>query len=170
MKHLIVAVILALSLAACGSEPAAESKPGNVTTSPSPSPAERKAKTATDVAEVIKAEVSEIEKIVTITEDNDPNELIGRPNGYIDGAVMFDPRAEPYDDELGVDQGATLELWPDADSASTRSEYILGIQKESGGMLGSEYHYKSEGFLLRVSGELKPSEAAAYESAFESAF
>ena len=47
---------------------------------------------------------------MTITEDNDPNDLIGRPSGYTDAAVVYDSEAECT--ELGVDCGATIEIWP----------------------------------------------------------
>lgn len=165
MKRLIVAAVLTLSVAACG----AEEEPS---ASPSPSASaeavvEEKAATATEMAEAIKAKVPEVGKVVTITEDNDPNGKIGRPDGYVDGAVMFDSRAEPVDAELGVDQGATLEVWPDEKAATERAEFIQSTLDEADGLLGSEYHYQSGAMLLRVSGSLKPSEAAAYAAAWE---
>jgi hypothetical protein len=38
----------------------------------------------------LQAVVPSVRKVVTITEDNDPNCLIGRPNGYTDAAVIYD--------------------------------------------------------------------------------
>jgi hypothetical protein len=103
---------------------------------------------------------------VTITEDNDPNDLIGRPTGYIDAAVLYDSNLTC--DELGVGCGATLEIWPDAMAAQARSDYIQGILTESP-VLGTEYNYLSGHALLRVTGDIKPSLAAEYEAAFLSA-
>lgn len=163
MKRLLVVATLALSLAACSAE-------GEPSGSPSTEAvAEDKATTATEVAEAIKADVPEVGKVVTITEDNDPNDKIGRPNGYTDGAVLFDKRAEPTDSEPTIDQGASLTVWPDDASAKAWSEHIQSLLEEAGGLIGSEYHYQSGGMLLRVTGVLKPSEAKAYEDAFKAA-
>lgn len=126
-------------------------------------------KSATEVAEAIKTAVPEVTRLVTVDEDNDPNNLVGRPGGYIDGAILFDPRAEAYDDQLGVDQGAFLEVWPDAEAATGRAKYIQDTLQQVRG-LGTEYHYQHEGYLLRVNGRIKPSQALAYEEAFRAQF
>lgn len=180
-----VTVAVVLTLSACGSgettSPSAgagassEATPTQTTQSPTTETQTAEApapqpKNATEIGEAIKAEIPEISTVTTITEDNDPNDKIGRPGGYVDGAVMFDSRAEPFDEEPGVDQGAFLEVWPDEDAATERSEFIQGALKEADGVLGSEYHYQHEGFLLRVTGVIKPSEAEAYEAVFTAQF
>lgn len=114
---------------------------------------------ASDRATGIKTSVSAVTKTVTLTEDSDPNELLGRPNGYEAATVLYDSRAEC--DELGVDCGATLETWPNADAAQERADYI-----DSLGAIANEYDYVDGPYVLRVTGELKPSEAAEYEAAF----
>ncbi len=119
--------------------------------------------TAESVAQRIKAAVDVT--AVTITEDNDPNDLIGRPNGYVEAVVLKDHRTPC--EELGVECGATVEEWPNAAAAEERSSYIQSIQKESPA-LGSEYHYLDGAVLVRVWGDLKPSEAAEYEMAVKS--
>lgn len=176
MRAVAAATVAAvLTLSACGSgETTSPSQDSSSTRQPAvtqavePQPAEPT--TATEVAEAIKAEITEISKVVTITEDNDPNDKIGRPGGYVDGAVLFDSRAEPLDEDPGVDQGAFLEVWPDGAAASDRSEYIQTVLEEAGGVLGTEYHYLQDRFLLRVSGVIKPSQAEAYETAFNAQF
>lgn len=100
---------------------------------------------------------------VPITEDNDPNDLLGRPNGYIAATVLKDSRLADCGDDLGVDCGATVEEWPDAEAVKVRADFIAGLQKDSP-LLGSEYHYLDGPVLVRVSGELKPSEAEGYEA------
>lgn len=119
---------------------------------------------ATKVAESIKTSVESVGKVVTVTEDNDPNNKIGRPNGYVSAAVIYDEALDCGED-LGVDCGATVEVWSSADAAKERSEYIQGLQ-ESSPMLGSEYNYLDGATLLRVSGDVKPSVAKEYEAAF----
>lgn len=144
MKYVLTGVLL-LALAACGGESDA-SKEGD----------------ADSAVQRIEKQVAEVTEAIAITEDNDPNDLIGRPNGYESGVILRDERGEC--DELGVTCGAVLETWPDADAAQERSDYILGILEDSPA-LGSEYHYLDGATLLRVTGELTPSEAADYEAA-----
>lgn len=176
MRSLTAAVLAAaLALSACGSDEAASpsvdssasSEPTETQTTETPA---AEPKTATEIGDAIKAEIPEISKVLTITEDNDPNDKIGRPGGYVDGAVLFDSRAEPTDEEPGVDQGAFLEVWPDEAASTDRSEFIQDALKGADGVLGTEYHYQHKGFLLRVTGEVKPSQAKAYETVFDAQF
>jgi hypothetical protein len=153
----LMAVLLVLAACACGgsSDDAASSEPSPAaSTSPG-------AESETPVASI--GELPTVTRAVEVTEDNDPNDLIGRPNGYEGATVFYDKRVAECS-ELGVSCGATLEIWPDGESAQRRAAYIQGILKESP-MLGSEYHYRDGALLLRVTGELKPSEASAYERA-----
>lgn len=107
----------------------------------------------------LEAGVTSVDKTVTITEDNDPNDKIGRDGGYVAGAVLYDSRTSC--DSLGVECGATIEEWPDADSAQERLDYIKSL-----GAIANEYGYRDGSLVLRVTGELKPSQAAEYEAAF----
>ncbi len=119
---------------------------------------------AADVASQIKSEVSDATETVEITEDNDPNDMIGRPNGYEAATALKDGRVDDCGDDLGVDCGATVEEWDDAEAAQDRSDYIQGLPEDSP-LLGSEYHYVVENVLVRVTGDLTPSEAEEYEAA-----
>jgi hypothetical protein len=107
--------------------------------------------------------VPTVTKIVQITEDNDPNDKIGRPNGYTGGAVLYDRNVSCT--ELGVDCGATIEIWPTAEGARARAAYIQGLLKGAPA-LGAEYDYLNGPALLRVAGDIKPSKAKAYGAAF----
>lgn len=100
---------------------------------------------------------------MTITEDNDPNNKIGRPGGYVSAATLYDSGASCS--SLGAECGATVEVWPDEAAAKQRSEFILAALKGANGVLGDEYHYQKGAVLLRVSGDLKPSAAKLYEAA-----
>jgi hypothetical protein len=108
-------------------------------------------------------DVPSVSKSVELTESTDPNDMLGRPNGYTAATVFYDKRATC--DEPGAECGATLETWPDSQGAKRRSEYILEILKAAPA-LGSEYHFLDDGRLLRVTGELTPTQSKAYESAF----
>lgn len=119
---------------------------------------------AMSLAGDIESRVDSVTKTVEITEDNDPNDDIGRPGKYTEAVSIYDERAE-CDSELDVTCGAKIEVWADEDAAQDRSDYIQGILEEAQ-ILGAEYHYIDGGVLLRVSGQLKPSEAEEYEAAF----
>ena len=102
-------------------------------------------------------------QVIQVTESNDPNNLIGRPNGYTGAAII--QAAGQECETLGVDCGATLEKWPSADTATSRAEYLQTIQKAAP-ILGSEWDYVKGDTILRVSGKLTPSEAKKYSDAF----
>ncbi|MGQ9407383.1 hypothetical protein [Mycolicibacterium gilvum] len=121
--------------------------------------------TAHSVAASIQATIPEAIELIEITEDNDPNNLIGRPNGYVAASALVDSRL-PRCDTPGADCGAMIEQWPDQRSAQERSDYIQSMLREMP-MLGQEWNTVKEGLLLRVDGDLRPSEAKAYEMAFE---
>ena len=118
--------------------------------------------TATAWAEAIKQPTTT--QVVTITEDNDPNESLGRPGKYTDAAVIYDSRVECTDGP-GYDCGAKIEIYPTQEAAQARSGYLTKIHEENP-ILGSEWDEVSGGVLLRVTGSLKPSEAQAYRDAF----
>ena len=103
-------------------------------------------------------------KLVAITENNDPNNLLGRPNGYTAAVVIYDQGGSCSGD-LGVDCGATVEQWPSGADANARKDYIQGILKKAP-LLGSEWDLVSGPILVRVSGKLKPSVEAVYSKAF----
>jgi len=176
MKPLVavVAVVLLAGCASAGAPGEAEqASPPPASASPTPSPTEIEAEepevalTATEVATQMQSQIPTVTQIVTIDETNDPNNLIGRPNGYVDGAGLYD-NTVPACPDLGVDCGATIEVWADADAAAARSAYIQEIQASSP-MFGSEYHFIVENYLLRVSGDILPSVAPQWEVAFTAA-
>jgi hypothetical protein len=169
--------VLALGTAGCGSGDRDASAPAptvTVTATPSASasasstPAQAELTTATAYARAINKQVGSVTKVTTLTETNDPNNLIGRPNGYVSAAVITDKQGDSSDPEPGVAYGATVEMFGTKAEASRRSAYIQGLLKDSP-MLGTEYDYTQGKVLLRVSGELRPSVAMKYQAAFEDA-
>ncbi len=119
--------------------------------------------TALGLAEQISSEVSSITAVIPLTEDTDTDDLLGRPNGYSAAVVLVDVGgadcAAP-----DVRCGATVEEWPDTESVQRRADYIQSIAEDVT-FLGSEYHYPVGNLLVRVSGELNPSQVALYEQA-----
>jgi serine/threonine-protein kinase len=123
--------------------------------------------TAQQAAETIKAAVPEVTSLITITEDNDQNNMIGRTSGYVAATVLVDSRITEGCDtgKPGIVCGAGVEQWPDEAAAQRRADYIKTMLS-SAPFLGSEYETVKGNLLLRVSGKLKPSAAQAYQAAF----
>jgi hypothetical protein len=74
---------------------------------------------------------------------NDPNRLLGRPNGYTSKIAFADSRISKTDTDGtqkdAIERGGSIEVFPDAELAMGRAEYIQGVLKNSG--LGAEYDY-----------------------------
>ena len=73
---------------------------------------------ASAIAGGIQSQVDSVTKTVEITEDNDPNDLIGRPGGYKQAVSIYDSRAT-CDSELDITCGAKVEVF--ATDAAARS-------------------------------------------------
>ena len=184
-----LAAVGALALAGCGGQgtgsggmtAAHATSRASVTPSPSasatPSPSPSTSKTpplsATsddphEVAVSLKDQIPEIGAVVKITEDNDANNLIGRPGQYDAATFMQDKRlpctAQDQYDDLSIDCGAKVERWASNKDAVARTADIQQKLKDYG--LGAEYDYVRGGLVLRISGDIKPSEAKKYTSAF----
>lgn len=125
--------------------------------------------TAQQAAEKIKAAVPEVTSLIAINEDNDPNNMIRRVNGYAAATVLVDLRITEgcETSKPGIVCGAGVEQWPDQAAAQKRADYLKTVLS-SMPMLGSEYQTIKGNLLLRVSGELKPSAAHVYQAAFTS--
>lgn len=120
------------------------------------------------MAESLKSQISEIATIVQVTEANDSNNLLGRPGKYDAASFMKDSRltcsASSLRD-LDTSCGAKIERWPSKADAQARADYIQNALKAMP-ILGTEYDYVRDNLLLRVAGDLKPTEAKQYETAF----
>jgi serine/threonine-protein kinase len=125
--------------------------------------------TAQGAAESIRAAIPNVTALIALTEQNDANNLIGRPNGYIAATVMVDSRISRTplctSTDAGVDCGATVEQWPDEGAAQKRAEYIQTV-RGSVPIVGQEWTTVQGTLILRVTGDLTPSDAEAYKAAF----
>jgi hypothetical protein len=165
----VAAAATLLGLTGCSG--AASSAPAvtvTVTVSPTATPTRTAPTNATAVADALKAAVPAVTKVVRITENNDPNDLIGRPTGYSSAAVLYDSRTK-CSDGLGADCGATVEGWSTAADARARAARIESILKGAPA-LGTEYDTVQGTYVLRVAGAIKPSQAKAYKTAFLAQF
>ena len=123
--------------------------------------------TAEEVFNRIAAQGPTASLVKVYTEDDDPNRLLGRPNGYTSKIAFADSRISKADTDGtqkdAIERSGSIEVFPDADLAKGRAEYIQGVLKSSG--LGAEYDYLQGPVLVRVTGNLSPSKARDYERA-----
>lgn len=171
-KHLVALGVAATILVGCSApstQPAASTAAPETTAAsatPTPTPAPAQATDATAVATELKAKISSITGITTVTEELDSNKLLGRPNQYTSAAWIADAGATPG--ETGIDSGAVVEMFTNEADATARSEYIQGILQKAGPAFGTEWHHQKGKVLLRVSGVLSPSVNDLYKAAFGS--
>lgn len=165
----LLAVPVALMvLAACS---------GNGSSASSASPPVRSvtaAETAAPLtAEQVTAKLQELvptaESTKTYTAANDPNHLLGRPNGYSSKAAFADSRVPAdqveYMAQDAVERGGSVEVFADEAGAKARMQYIQTLAQGFPGAV--EYDYVHGAVLVRVSRILTPDQAKDYEAALQ---
>ncbi|CEI25144.1 Putative uncharacterized protein [Propionibacterium freudenreichii] len=165
---LALAAIAPLLFAGCGgggSTSTASSSAAPVSSTASPAPTPSVVAPALDIAKTVGG--SDVSTTYALTEDNDANNLLGRSNGYSSAAVGVIASLDASQCDAakpGVDCGFTIEVWPNDAAAIQRGQHIQSMK--TGGALGTEYDYAKGGVLLRVSGEVKPSQATQLNGRF----
>jgi len=106
---------------------------------------------------------------VVFNASTDPNNLLGRPNGYESKASFVDSRImDPSDTEPGaVDLGGSVEYFSNGNAARARATYIQTVTK--GLPASTEYDYVAGPALLRLPSGLTPDQASEEASAMTSA-
>ncbi|MER6778443.1 MULTISPECIES: hypothetical protein [unclassified Streptomyces] len=163
------AVTAAVLLAGCS---AASTTPKTVSSGQAgqPAPTAAPSKATADAAgafTAIAAAVPSAKLGTTVTAENDPNHLLGRPNGYTSKITFTDSRIpaeqteghEPDDLELG----GSIEVFPTAAGAKARADYIQAAGKAMPAL--GEYDYVHGTAVIRLSQLLTPAQAADYEKA-----
>jgi hypothetical protein len=161
---LIAAAVLALT--GCGGDTTPVAKPSTntpTTTGSTAAPTTPLAGDATASANKIEALVPSVVKVVTITKNNDPNPIFGRPGSYVSAAVIYEEIVKCT--TLTVSCGAKVEVYKVAADATARAKYLKGMKRD-GLILGGEYDYVRGVGVLRVFGGVKPSLAEKYHAAF----
>lgn len=121
--------------------------------------------TARSIIDKLKARHLGLTNVATQTEDTDPNNMLGRPNGYTSRASADLPGGDTFGSPADASRGLVVEVFADAAGAKARSEYVQGLQKASH-LFGSEWDYTADHgrALIRVSGKVKPSLARKVEA------
>lgn len=157
----ILAVTLALAGCTNGAPTKASGPTANIvegTAAATPAKIDRPALDAKAVLDKLTAAKLGLTNQNVQDEDTDPNKLLGRPNGYTSRASADLPGGDKDGTKYDVSRGLAVEVYPDAAGAEARSKYIQGLLKNAP-ILGVEYHYLSGSVLVRVAGDVKPSQA-----------
>lgn len=106
----------------------------------------------------------------TYNADNDLNKLLGRPGQYTSKVAFKDTHVKlAYVNHSGADiavsDGGSIEVCSTLTDAQNRFKYIQTISKSSS--MFAEYEYIDGNAILRVSSQLDPAQAKAYETAFK---
>jgi hypothetical protein len=123
--------------------------------------------TASTAFDKISASVTTAKLSGTVTAENDPNHLLGRPNQYTSKITFSDTRISANDasgaDKGDVDWGGAIESFATPSDAKARAEYIQTVTKSMPAL--SEYDYVQGVTLVRVSHYLTPKQAGEYKAA-----
>jgi hypothetical protein len=157
-------LVPALLLAACTNAPTAQNTSATTTSAAS------QPLTAEQIVTKLVAKIPTVKLVKTYTAADDPNHQLGRPNGYLSKTAFSDNRV-PTDQLMNTEpdsgeRGGSVEVFPDAAGAKTRSEYIQTIAKSL--PFAAEYDYLKGGILVRVSRLLTPEQAKEYDAALQS--
>ena len=123
--------------------------------------------TAEQVTQKLAEKIPTVSLTKTYNAQDDPNHLLGRPNGYLTKTAFADsriPADQLPEDKTQTEHGGGVEVFPDAAGAKARMDRIQEIAKSLGGMI-NEYDYVKGGVLVRVSKLLTPDQAKEYETA-----
>jgi hypothetical protein len=95
----------------------------------------------------------------------DPNKLLGRPGLYTSKANFVDTRIDQSgfagEKTIDTEQGGSVEVFASEEDAKQRADYVRSITR--GSALFAEYSYLRDRVFLRLSKELTPKQAKAYE-------
>ncbi|MFD8737472.1 hypothetical protein ACFV06_21475 [Streptomyces sp. NPDC059618] len=166
-------VLLAATLAACSDTKtdngAAKARPAASEPSAATSKAVVKSKplTASTAFDKISASVTTAKLGSTVTAENDPNDLLGRPNQYTSKVTFTDNRVAADDvsgtEKDAIERGGSIEVFSNEVDAKVRAQYIQTVTKGMPAL--AEYDYVQGTVLVRVSHYLTPKQASDYKAA-----
>ena len=159
-------VVGVLLLTACGGSGTGNSNAATATATPKVPHA---GQSVDQILAGLKAKGLPIGDSVTYTAATDQNALLGRPGQYI-GKINFKDTRVPDSGDQGVDisvtDGGSIEVFNTLEDATKRFKYVQGIATSSS--LFSEYDYQDGLVVLRISHQLTPDQAQAYDAALKS--
>ncbi|MGW1748078.1 hypothetical protein ACWCRD_21230 [Streptomyces sp. NPDC002092] len=158
-----LAATLLTGLTACGN---GTSNSGS-SSSQKPNATASKPLTANAAFASISGKVSSAKLSGTVTAENDPNHLLGRPNQYTSKVTFTDSRIKTADvtgtEKGDVERGGAIEVFGSPADAAARAKYIQAVTKAMPAL--TEYDYVHGTVVIRVSHYLTPTQAASYKTA-----
>lgn len=97
-------------------------------------------------------------------ETTDPNQLLGRPGGYIERVTFVLPGGNSNGDPYSMDRGGAIEVFENAAGAQRRADYITGLYEDNP-ILGSEYIWVYQNVVIRIDQAVSPSTVSELEQA-----
>ncbi len=182
MRRLIpplVALTLAAVLVSCsGNDSRSTSAASTPTTAPTTSvgvtapPTTRAAYHARTLIAGMKRAGQPIGKVVCYSETTDPNNLLGRPGGYIEKCDWADTRYDqPSTGDPSDVVGGSIEVFALPGEAMERAQYLGTFAGQ--GMLSTGWTFlvpPNSNFVLRVDSDLTSKQATAYRKAMQAEF
>ena len=108
-----------------------------------------------------------IGRVVIHDSKSDPNNLLGRPDGYKASAHFEDTTVKQIapltEEDVDLPTGGSIEVWPDSDGARKRLDYMEKIDETMNLPQLKQYRYLHNNVLLRLEYEILPESAAQYE-------
>lgn len=117
------------------------------------------AQKASDVQSAFEAAKLPIVDLVVYTDETDPNDFLGRPNGYIAKFSWYDSRVA----EKAESPDCTVEIFANKSDLNRRKKYIERLS-DSLPVLG-QYMFVHKNILLRLPRDLTPAQAKEYADA-----
>ncbi|MFJ5993403.1 hypothetical protein [Lentzea sp. NPDC092896] len=168
MHRIAVGILAATLLTACGS-PSTSGPTGSADTPVVQAENKPAApKTAEELTTALAQKVPSLKLTKVFTAEDDPNKLLGRPNGYTSKTAFTDTRVA-VEGEVAITKendtlrGGGVEVFADEAAAKARMDYIQSFGKQMSVL--AEYDYVAGGVLVRVSKQLTPTQAKEYEAA-----
>lgn len=122
---------------------------------------------AEKMADVLQVAIPTLRSRIKMTEDNDENQLFGRPGQYDQGSFLGDSRldcdASTDFNDLDTACGVKIERWPSQDAALARAKDIQQKLQDFG--LRAEWDYVVGRLVVSASGDYKPSQAEEIQNA-----
>ena len=103
-----------------------------------------------------------IDNVISYTENDDPNKLLGKPGQYKQKISFADMRLEQQPEDIPV--GGSIETFENKKDSQDRIDYLKEVSMESS---FSEYSYLFGYILLRLNENLTSDEAKAYIAAVQ---
>ena len=134
--------------------------------------------TAKDIVLKLKEKNTNVGRYVIYNEENDLNQLLGRPNQYTSKVTFEDTRLEQVNkdldpeefsqDEINEPIGGTIEVFNNSEDMKKRKDYVNTLGSSMS--IFAEYSYSNDYILLRLNKQLTPTQAKEYEDIFNSIF